>query len=395
MLARTSDGSLNSIPYKAHKMSNITTKTDRAKLEPRREPYWSALKTGGYVGYRKLENGNGTWIARWRDEAGKQKYRALGEFDSYDDAAKEVMKWLAQNETGTSTKAATIEQVCRDYVGHIKTHKSSDTAKDADMRFTRLVYGKPIAKLAIDRLKSTHIRKWLNDQLDGADDTDDEAIRQAKASANRNLTSFKAALNFAFKNHLVANDAAWKVVTRFEKTNKRRERFLTLEERQRLLSACREDLRQFVEGLLLTGARPGELAAATVKDFDKVQGTMTLDGKTGRRTVTLSSSAISFFTHASKNKIGNAPLLARQDGLPWNKDYWQDKFSKAAKAAGMPQDVVIYSLRHCAISQMIASGMDSFVVAALTGTSTDMIDRFYGHLKHDRTRAKLDAVQML
>ena len=375
--------------------TNITTKTDRAKLEPRREPYWKALKMGGYVGYRKLENGNGTWIARWRDEAGKQKYRALGEFDSYDEAAKVAGEWLAQNETGTSTKATTIEAVCRDYVEHIKTHKSSDTAKDSDMRFTRLVYGKPIAKLAIDRLKSTHVRTWLNEQLADVDSADDESMRQAKASANRNLTSFKAALNFAFKNHLVASDAAWKVVSRFEKTDKRRERFLTLDERQRLLAACRDDLRLFVEALLLTGARPGEIAATTVRDFDKAQGTLTLDGKTGRRTVTLSSAAIAFFTQASKNKTPLAPLLARQDGLPWNKDYWQDKFSKAAKKAGMPPDVVIYSIRHCAISEMIASGIDSFVVAALAGTSTDMIDRFYGHLKHDRTRAKLDNVQML
>ena len=375
--------------------TNITTKTDRAKLQPRREPYWKALRTGGFVGYRKLENGNGTWIARWRDEAGKQKYRALGEFEDYDEAAKKAGEWLDQNETGTSTKATTIEAVCRDYVAHIKTHKSTDTAKDADMRFTRLVYGKPIAKLAIDRLKSNQVRAWLNDQLAGIDDTDDEAMRKAKASANRNLISFKAALNFAFKSRLVSSDSAWKTVSRFGQTDKRRERFLTLDERQRLLSACRDDLRQFVEGLLLTASRPGELSDCTVRDFDRVAGTLTLDGKTGRRTVTLSSAAINFFTQASKNKTPLAPLLARQDGLSWNKDYWQDKFSKAVKKAGLPGDVVIYSIRHCAISEMIAHGMDSFIVASLAGTSTDMIDRFYGHLKHDRTRAKLDAVQML
>lgn len=375
--------------------TNITTKTDRAKLAPRREPYWKALKTGGYVGYRKLENGNGTWIARWRDEAGKQKYRALGEFESYDDAAKAALAWLAQNETGTSTKATTVEQACRDYVAHLNAHKTPESAKDADMRFTRLVYGKPVAKLALDRLKSTHIRAWLIDQTADAGGGDEEAVRQAKSSANRNLTAFKAALNFAFKSHLVASDAAWKVVGRFEKTAKRRERFLSLEERQRLLSACREDLRQFVEGLLLTAARPGELAACVARDFDRAAGTLTLDGKTGRRTVSLSSAAIAFFANATKDKLPLAPLLARQDGLAWNKDYWQDKFSKAVEDAGLPDDVVLYSIRHAAISEMVSGGIDAFIVAALAGTSTAMIDRHYGHLRHDRTRAKLDAVRML
>ncbi len=55
-------------------MSNeIDSKTKRDKLAPRREPYWAPLQKGAAVGFRKLENGTGTWIARWRDEEGKQK----------------------------------------------------------------------------------------------------------------------------------------------------------------------------------------------------------------------------------------------------------------------------------------------------------------------------------
>jgi integrase len=377
--------------------TNITTKSDRAKLEPRREPYWKALKIGGYVGYRKLENGNGTWIARWRDEAGKQKYRALGEFDAYDEAAKVAGKWLAQNETGTSTKATTVEQVCRAYVDHIKIEKSPDTAKDADLRFNRLVYGTPLAKKPIDKVRYTDIQKWVNSQLDHVDlDDDDDTIRAAKCSANRNLASFKAALNFAVKSHLVGSGSAWDTITPFKDANKRRERFLSLDERQSLLGACREDLRLFVESLLLTGARPGEIAALTVKDFDRGQGTLSFpDGKTGRRIVSLSSAALAFFTQASKDKIGNAPLLARQDGLPWQKDYWKDLFKAAVINAGLPDDVVLYTLRHTAISEMISSGIDSFIVARLAGTSTAMIDKHYGHLKHNITRAKLDNAQMI
>lgn len=44
---------------------------------------------------------------------------------------------------------------------------------------------------------------------------------------------------------------------------------------------------------------------------------------------------------------------------------------------------------------MISGGMDSFVVARLAGSFSAMIDKHYGHLKHDTTRARLDAVQML
>jgi integrase len=67
----------------------------------------------------------------------------------------------------------------------------------------------------------------------------------------------------------------------------------------------------------------------------------------------------------------------------------------AAKAAKLPSTIVMYSLRHTAISEMIANGIDSFEVARMAGTSTEMIDEHYGHLRHDRMRAKLDAIAII
>lgn len=377
---------------------NIATKTDRQKLMPRREPYWKRVRKGCYIGFRKLASGEGTWIARWRDDAGKQHYRAMGEFSEYDDAVKAAIPWFNQNEGGTNPKATTVETACRDYVEHLRTHKSESTAKDAEGRFNRLIFGQPIARIELDKLRTTHLRKWLNGQLDNLDDADEEDpedLRRAKDSANRNLASFKAALNFALKSHLIGTDTAWKTVTPFPRSGKRRERFLTLDERHRLLNACPNDLRQLVQALLLTGARPGEIAAATVTSFDKQMGTLALEGKTGRRLVSLSSAAMEFFADMARDKIGNAPLVARADGSAWNKDAWKKVFGRAVEAAQLPDDVVLYALRHTAISEMIASGIDSFIVARLAGTSSAMIDKHYGHLRHDRTRAKLDVAKMI
>jgi integrase len=374
---------------------NIKTKTDRQKLTPRREPYWERVRTGCYVGFRKLAGGEGTWIARWRSEDGKQHYRALGEFSDFDAAVKEALTWFDQNEGGTSPKASTVEAACKDYVSHLRTEKSAATAKDAEGRFNRLVYGKKIASITLDKLKSSDVRKWRDAQVSGIDEDDAEDLRRARDSANRNLASFKAALNYAFKNHLVATDSAWKTVTPFKKSGRRRERFLTLGERKQLLAACPADLQMLVHALMVTAARPGEIAAATVGDFDKKAGTLALDGKTGRRIVSLSSVALEFFTKAAKGKLPTAFLIARADGSQWNKDAWKKHFRQAVKTAGLPADVVLYSLRHTAISEMIASGIDSFIVARLAGTSTQMIDKHYGHLRHDRTRAKLDMAQMI
>ncbi|WCM19770.1 hypothetical protein NDK50_20540 [Paraburkholderia bryophila] len=45
--------------------------------------------------------------------------------------------------------------------------------------------------------------------------------------------------------------------------------------------------------------------------------------------------------------------------------------------------------------EMVASRIDSFEVATMVGTSTEVIDEHYGHLRHDRMRAKLDAIAIV
>ncbi len=150
---------------------------------------------------------------------------------------------------------------------------------------------------------------------------------------------------------------------------------------------------QFCRALLLTACRPGELAGVHVCDFDRKTGTLALTGKTGSRVVTLGTAACAFFSKLSQDKIGQALLLHRTDGAAWDKDYWKKQFIKARAAAHLPGNIVLYSLRHVAISNMINSGMDSHIIARLAGTSTAMIDKNYGHLRHDKVRAMLDAVQ--
>lgn len=374
---------------------DLSKKATLAKLPPRREPYWQRVSgtPGLFVGYRVRLSGGGSWIARRYTEEKRQTYRSLGEQADFDAAVKAAREWAQASDQGVIEHDTTVEDACRAYVERQRLNKSKAAAKDAEGRFNRLVYGRPFGRTALARVRTAQVRKWLNDQV--ADDDDDEIVRRSKDSANRNLAALKAALNLALRDRLVATDAGWKTVTRFKSVGQRRQHFLTLKQRRALLEACPDDLARFVKALLLTPARPGEMATLTVRDFDRTSGLVTLRGKTGERTVTLSSAAVEFFAEAAKGKIGNAPLFARADGQAWNKDAWKGPFKAAAKAAGLAPDVVLYSLRHTAISELIAGGMDSFLVARLAGTSTAMIDKHYGHLRHDVMRAQLDTVELV
>lgn len=377
-------------------MANITSKSGRSRLKAQREPYWSRISTGLYIGYRALKQGEGTWIARRRSEDGRQQYKSFGTISddkAYDVAVKKATEWSYSMQHGISNKAMTVSDACKAYVEDRRLHKSDANAKDAEGRFKRLVYQKKIGRIALDKLTTAHVKAWLNKQID--QDEDDEDIRRAKDSANRNLSALKAALNLALKDRLVATDAGWKTVTPFKNVGRRRTEFLTLQQRKALLNACPDDLAALVKALLLTGARPGELAKATAGDFDKVHGTIALTGKTGHRICTLSSAAKKLFAEMAKGKTPKAPLIARSDGKHFDKDSWKKLFRESVIAGNLPANIVIYTLRHTAITEMVNNGMDSFIVAKLAGTSTAMIDKHYGQLRHDKTRERLDKVSLL
>lgn len=378
-------------------MAGIQSKTDRATLKPRREPYWARLSKGTYIGFRRLDTGDGTWIARWRDDDGKQHYRALGHFEDFDAAAKSARRWAEHNDQGANPAVTTVEGACAAYVDSLRTAGRENTAKDAEGRFKRYVNGTRFGNIPLDRLKTSDVSKWVGSLIEKATKAgDEEDLRRAKDSANRYLATLKAALNRALKDRLVANDSGWRTVEAFKKVGaSRRNAFLTLAERQALVANCEDDLALLVKAMLLTGSRPGELAALNASDYDRKTGYLTLRGKTGSRTVALSTAAIEFFSEQAKERIGNAPMLPRAFGGRWAKDAWKKPFKEAATKTGLSEDVVLYSLRHTAISEMVMAGMDSFIVAKVTGTSVAMIESNYGHLRHDKVTAKLDLVKMV
>jgi integrase len=377
-------------------MSNdITTTSGRKKLKPRREPYWERIEAGAFLGYRQMTDGKGTWIARWRNEAKAQKYHAVGTHSDFDSAAKEARAWFKQC-VGGSSEVVTVAEACRRYVADRRSEKGELTAKDAEGRFRRLIFNAPIGRIELSKLNTAHLTDWRNKQAEVEDDDEDDpdAPRKAKDSANRNIGTLKAALNLAYRMGLVSSTAQWDRVESFKGVGRRRERFLTMTERKTLFAAASPALKRLINALLLTGARPGEIANAKVQDLDTT-GLLTLDGKTGRRTVPLSPKAFTHLKDCAGDRSADQPLLIQEMGQAWSRFDWRDQFVDARVKAGLPDEVVLYSIRHCAISEMLAGGIDALSVARLSGTSIVMIQKHYGHLIKDSIVGKLAKIKMM
>lgn len=375
---------------------NIKKAGDRSKLEPRREPYWDRIEAGCFLGYRKLEDGTGTWIARWRNEEGAQKYHAIGSTPSvgYDAAVKAARQWFAQCKGG-STEVITVEEACRRYVIDRRTEKGEGTAKDAEGRFNRLVYGTKFGKIKLPSLRTAHIADWRNAQVAQDDDAEDDpdAKRRAKDSANRNLATLKAALNLAYRMGLASSTEQWDRVQSYQEVAKRRDVSLSMLDRKKLITAASPDLKVFLNAMLLTACRPGELAGCMVGDLDPA-GLLTVAGKTGRRTIPISPKALALLKSAAGDRDLDEPLLTRS-GVAWTRFEWRDAFQEARRAAGLAESVVMYSLRHVAISEMLVAGIDPMTVSKIAGTSIAMISSNYGHLIKERVVEQLARVKAI
>ncbi len=282
-------------------------------------------------------------------------------------------------------RSYSVADACRAYVQDRLAEKGEACARDAQQRFERTVYGREFGAIELRALRTAAIKAWR------------EGLGLSRASANRTLTSLRAALNLAVTNRLLPLSAAreWRAVKPYLHADRRRELFLDIAQRRALLSAASGAIRELLAAATLTGARPGELVRACVGQFDARTRTMRFVGKTGPRIVPLSAQAVALFERLA---AGHAPadrLLVRDDGKPWCHSDWDEPVRRAAQRAGLPPGVCLYTLRHSFITQAICDGLTTLEVARLVGTSLTMIDRHYGHLVMDASRERLGRVQLL
>jgi integrase len=360
----------------------------RDAVAPRREPYWGPpLGEGKSLGLRKIDAAQSRWIAKLRNESGHHS-KVIGDvgadFD-FDKARDAALRWFKSFESGVTDDAYTVELACKDYVQDRRTEKGEECAHDADMRFKRTIYGTEFGKRPLAKLWMADVKKWRRD------------TSLSKSSQNRTTTALRAALNLAVQNRRVGADRAieWKLVKQHGNAESRRDLFLDLDQRRRLVEAAGGAVGNLIAGVALTGARPGDLRKARRSHFESRTASITFLAKNHPRTVPLPQAALPLFERLAKDKLPNAWLFTRDDGKPWAHSDWDELVRAAAEKAGLPNGVCLYTLRHSFITQALMDGMSTLDVARITGTSLAMIEKHYGHLVMREARERLDRVKLL
>ena len=279
---------------------------------------------------------------------------------------------------------------------------ATKNAADIDARFRRWVYSHKIADQTLTKLTRKTVEEWRNQLAKTPVKTnphsDPSRTRERSLSSlNRDMAALRAALNSAHDNGDVTNDMAWRVALRaIENAGSRRDTYLDRGQRSALIDKSDASLGQLLRCMSLLPLRPGALAALTVENVNKQLGVLTVGkDKAGRdRKIKLPPSTAAVIAGLTKDKLPSAPLLSQADGQAWHKDAWKRPIKSAATAAGLPQTVTAYTLRHSVITDLVTNGLDLLTVAQLSGTSVAMIEKHYGHHRADHAAKALEGLAL-
>jgi integrase len=230
----------------------------------------------------------------------------------------------------------------------------------------------------------------------------------APASVNRHLATLKKAFNLAVRE--------WEWCQRnpvlsvsMERESNGRDRWLTVEEEHRLLTACGPWLRDLVQFALGTGMRMGEILSLSWRGVDFTRRTVMLfHSKNGeRRTIPLNHTILSLMkakkeeTHFIKQPTGNVIPLNGENpgdlvfrskaGTPIESGHLRRSFRLALKKAGI-EDFHFHDLRHTFATRLVQAGIELYKVQRLLGHKSPMMTQRYAHHYPESLR---DGVEVL
>ncbi len=179
----------------------------------------------------------------------------------------------------------------------------------------------------------------------------------------------------------------------------RRDRILTPDERVRIKAAVTPQLRDFLDALELTGARPfSEVAVLTAAMIDWGSGTIPLlkhkNAKKGKaRTIYLTPPLETLL----RRKVEEHPtgfLFRTQRGRQWTAAFlcvWMRKLEAELKIPRLTP----YAWRHSAVTTALEKGLTADVVGELVGNSPATIAKHYNHLDQKKAAMRATALKVV
>lgn len=390
---------------RAVKDAKLDRREARLKLAVQKEPHWRLVSEGAHLGYYRGQR-VGKWVARYRKPGASGGYskKTLGEADDVRDADGETILTFRQADdaarawfelqargtkpsgpftvsdaldeylekfTGKDSPKYRIEALIRPALGH---HEVANLTKKI-VRDWHAARAKAALRLRTRKSADTHNNREF-------DANDPDAVRKRRATANRDLTVLKAALNRAVDDRDGLPVDAWRSVKPFPDVDVARRRYLNDDEARRLVNASEPEFRPMVIAALLTGGRYGELRHAQVKDYDRQSRTVYLaETKNGEtRPAYLDDDGVEMIEQAVAGKEPKDFIFLRSDGTQWKNSQQQRRMQDAFDRAKIDK-TTYHDLRRSYGARLARAGVPMAVIAEAMGHKDERITRkHYAHL---------------
>ena len=203
------------------------------------------------------------------------------------------------------------------------------------------------------------------------------------STINRELALMKHAFNLAIKEWEWINKNPVERVS-FEKEPPPRDRWLTREEEEKILSVSPQWLREIIIFALETGCRREEILSLVWREVDFSNHAVTIFGKkTGeRRSIPLTKRALEVLmmrkTKRNVVSIKGDFVFTHPPGQKINIHTLRWAFERAVKKAGL-EDLRFHDLRHTFASRLAQSGVDPYTIQRLMGHKSFTTTQRYAH----------------
>ena len=420
------------MPAKVREVS-LNTRTARLRdTKPRTKPYYRRLTSDLHLGYyRPATQGlAGSWIARRYLGGGKYETATLGAADdkpdvpadgakvlTFDQAQRAATEWAKREAAAARALLAgsatvTVRSAILAYIAERK-EREAKAGRDAELRLTHHVLNAPLADVALLALTDANLADWRAGLRRGGRGKPD-ATPLAPATLARLLNDVRAALTAAAREakaptdlHAIIKDGM-KPPKNFGRA--RAKQVLSNADVRKVVEAAMAhdpDFGALVMTLAATGARFDQVARITVADFQPCERRIMVPASRKGRgekcdsliAVPLPDDVVARLRQIAVGRPNHEPLLQRwhhrqapgdkaagtlprwvQDGRrPWSDSGELTRpWAATVAAAGMPDNLVPYCLRHSSIVRGLLARLPAALVAKVHDTSMVMIEKHYG-----------------
>lgn len=224
---------------------------------------------------------------------------------------------------------------------------------------------------------------------------------RAPRSVRYALAVVRQVFNFAKGNKIFSGESPTSQV-KFPQADNRRDRFLSVEEANKLLDALKAKSRQLYElsfMSLYSGARAGEIFSLTWGNVDFGRNGLTLRDTKNKKTryVPMTRKIKELLLAKDRGKEDDLLFPARGGGKLRN---IPETFNDVVKELGFNEGItdrrkkiVFHSLRHSAASILIESGESIYVVKELLGHKTILMAERYSHVSNETLQRAVNRLE--